>query len=322
MKIETKTSVELSYVDWETHTASFNKVFSKHLTVNDFKHKYLNTIDGLSYHALLKVENIVVGGLTVIPYEYFIEDSVIRIGLTVDVFIIDEHRVDLMSLSKMYKKIKELLILRDFTLVITNPNDNAYFYWKKIVKFQDVGHLNYFALPLKISNVVSRLPKVLNLFTIIGSKILLTCSYCFHLNEKVLPIRLNRSNNILETQRYTSLHKTRIIKNVFFSYRIVDEDGVNTCYLIDFYNVLKRKKDTYSLRKAIQNISSIGNIDLIIFVGKLSFFQILLFKVPFKIEPRHLHFMVDIINPNKIINSELLYEFKNWDFGLFNYDVR
>jgi len=64
------------------------------------------------------------------------------------------------------------------------------------------------------------------------------------------------------------------------------------------------------------------NVDLILFIGKISFIQNLLFRVPFKIEPKHLYFMVDVINNKKISNYECVYDFNNWDFGLFNYDVR
>ncbi len=322
MQIEIKTSNELNIDDWQSYTDSFNQVFSKSFDVNHFKNKYLNTIDNFSYHALLKNQNLVVGGFAIIPYEYYINNTIIRVGLTVDVFVKDNFRSDLMALYKMYKSIKEELVRRNIALVITNPNDAAYLYWKKLVKFNDVGNLNYYTLPIKISNVVPKLPKVLNPFSILISKILLIFSYTLAFNQKILPIRLNRANSITEKQRYTDQHKKIFIKNAFFSYRIVNESGIITCYLIDFYNINKRLKDSYSLNKAISHIITLHKIDIIIFVGKISFFQILLFKLPFKLEPRHLHFMVDIIDKDKIKDPELAYNFQNWDFGLFNYDVR
>ena len=137
-----------------------------------------------------------------------------------------------------------------------------------------------------------------------------------------MPIKIYRSNSIIEKQRYTANHK--IIKNSksFFAYRVVFEEGLNACYLIDFYNSKNHKKDTQSLRKAIKYILQNEQTDIIIFVGKLNFSQLLLFKVPYKFEPKHLYFTADILIPEKISNTEFIYNIKNWDFGLFNYDVR
>lgn len=323
MHIEVKTSVELSFDDWRTYTLSFNQVFQKSFSVRDFEHKYLNTVDKHSYHVLLKNDSdFVVGGFTVIPYEYYLGNDLIRVGLIVDVFITKEYRTDLLSLHKMYKKIKEKLSKENITLTIANPNEAAFKYWQKLVRIKEVGNLNYYILPIKIANVVSKFPKFFNSFSLFGSK-LLAWMAVFNASEKLLPIRLNRSNDIIGKQRYTKYHKKNLIKNAFFSYRIVNENGIITCYLIDFYNTKKEIKDLFSLHKAVQYIISHENIDLIIFVGKLLFFQFLLFKVPFKFEPRHLHFMVDIISKDKISsNQEAIYNFRNWDFGLFNFDVR
>ena len=54
MEIEIKKTTELTHVEWNTYIQSFNQVFHKTFNINDFKHKYINTIDGFSYHSLLK----------------------------------------------------------------------------------------------------------------------------------------------------------------------------------------------------------------------------------------------------------------------------
>lgn len=86
--------------------------------------------------------------------------------------------------------------------------------------------------------------------------------------------------------------------------------------------IKNNKKDTKSLRTAIKYIIRYENIDIIIFVGKLSFFQNLLFKVPYKYEPKHLYFTADILSAANIKDEQKLLDITNWDFGLFNYDVR
>jgi 6-pyruvoyl-tetrahydropterin synthase len=129
MKIVVKTSRELTLSDWESYVVGFNEVFNKAETIERFKHKYLNTIDNHSYHALLTNDNEIVGGCTVIPYQYNISKTIERIGLAVDVFIRKSFRTDPMALYQMYKNLKKDLIKQGIILVVAVPNDVSYPYW-------------------------------------------------------------------------------------------------------------------------------------------------------------------------------------------------
>lgn len=322
MEIVVKTSSELSQPDWESYVFGFNEVFNKTKTIENFKHKYLNTIDDHSYHALLTNNNEIVGGCTVIPYQYNIGETKQRIGLAVDVFIREEFRTDLMALYRMYKKLKKELISHGIIMVVAVPNDVSYPYWKNVVKWKDVGVLKYYALPVKAGNVLKKATTFTNFFSGLLSKFLLLISYFTKSTEKYLPIKIDRSNSIIEKQRYTANHKIIKDSKSFFAYLVVFEEGLNACYLIDFYNNTNHKKDSKTLRKAIKYILQNEQSDIIIFVGKLNLFQLLLFKVPYKFEPKHLYFTADILIPEKISNEEFIYNISNWDFGLFNYDVR
>jgi len=322
MEIVLKTSSELSQPDWESYVLGFNEVFNKTETIENFQHKYLNTIDNHSYHALLTNNNNIVGGCTVIPYQYNIGEITERIGLAVDVFIREEFRTDPMALYRMYKKLKKELINRGIILVVAVPNDVSYPYWKNIVKWKDVGLLQYWTLPVKAGNVLKRPATFINFFSGLFSKFLLFISYFTNSSGKDFPIKIDRSNRIIEKQRYTSNHKIIRDSKTFFSYRVVNEEGLNACYLIDFYNNANHKKDSKTLHKALKYILKNEQTDIIIFVGKLNLFQYLLFKVPYKFEPKHLYFTADILIPEKIADAEFIYNIKNWDFGLFNYDVR
>jgi hypothetical protein len=322
MDIVIKTSRDLSLTDWDSYVIGFNEVFNKFETIEIFKHKYLNTIDNQSYHALLYNNNEIVGGCTVIPYVYNIGEVTERIGLAVDVFIRKEFRTDPMALYKMYRKLKKELISQKIILVIAVPNDVSYPYWKNIVKWKDVGLLRYYALPVKAGNVLKIAPKFTNFFSSLFCRFLLLISYFSNSSENCLPIKIDRSNGIIEKQRYTANHKIIKDSKSFFSYRIVNEEGLNACYLIDFYNIKYHKKDNKTLCKSLKYILKNENVDIIIFVGKLNFSQLLLFKVPYKFEPKHLFFTADILIPEMVLNKDFIYNISNWDFGLFNYDVR
>ncbi|MFZ4739789.1 MAG: hypothetical protein ACOYLE_01335 [Bacteroidales bacterium] len=321
MQIEIRRTSEITIPEWEIYITAFNEVFEKKYLIEYFKQKYKNTIEGYSYHAFLKSDDNVVGGCTVIPYEYYFENKIIKIGLAVDVFILPVFRTDPLALFRMYKQLKKELIVQDIALVIAVPNDTAYPYWKNVVKWKDVGFLNYYTLPLKMGSILSKIPTVINHLSYVYSRIMIFLSLFLYSTERKCKIRINRNQKIIESQRYNQEHIQIREGNTFASYRIINEDGVNTCYLIDFYNIGKGIKDAPTLRKVIKKIITSESVDIIIFVGKLMFNQILLLKVPFKFEPKHLYFTADILIPNKI-DSHLIYDIKNWDFGLFNYDVR
>ena len=325
MEIKVVRSSELSARLWESYAQSFNVVFQKDFSTDFFNHKYLNTIDHSSYHALLIEKDEVVGGCSIIPYNYLFRGENIKIGLAVDVFILPSHRSDPYTLLKMYTSLKKQLIEDNVAMIVAVPNDLVYPYWKNIVKWKDIGTIPFNACPVKLGNVLNSGNTLLNFSSRSLVKLNIgfnaIVSYIFHPTHKVFSISVDRSNPIVEKQRYTPDHF--IIKTDLhsFAYRITEENKVQTAYLIDFYNK-KHLKDLETLLFALKHIIKHHQIDLLLFVGKLQFFQTLLIKIPFSKEPKHLFFMGDIINPINNNKFGTLYDYKNWDFGLFNYDVR
>ena len=213
------------------------------------------------------------------------------------------------------------MIENNICSVIAVPNDIAYPYWKNIVKWKDIGLLSYYALPVKLGNVLNKFRFTFNIISQLGSAVLVFFSNFIISKEKKSLINIDKTKDIVEKQRYYSDHKIVEFKNIFFVYRIVIEDNIKTCYLIDFYNKRLYKKDNKSLRVAVKFILKNESVDLFVFVGKLSFLQMLLIRVPKKLEPKKLYFTIDILD-NQVENIEKMLNINNWDFGLFNYDVR
>lgn len=322
MQIELKKTKDWHSFEWSSYVQNFNKVFDKNFSIPFFMNKYLNTIDGFSYHALLKTDQEIVGACTVIPYNYSIKNQIVPIGLVVDVFILAEYRTDPLVLYRMYKKLKKELVKNNIALVVAVPNDTAYPYWKNIVKWKDIGCLNYYALPIKLGNIITKLPSFINLFLQWYTSFLIFISSLFNNKQKYYDIKIDRSNPIIYKQRYTTDHYQIKIFNSYFSYRIVNEKGIRTGYIIDFYNILNNKRDNRTLKNAVNYILKNEKIDIIIYVGSISFFQLLLYRIPRKYEPKHLYFMADILDYEKIKDINLVFNIHSWDFGLFNYDVR
>ena len=145
MQIVFRTTTQITTDEWESYALAFMQVFEKEYTIDFFQNKYQLTVDKDAYHVFLKEDDSIVGACTVIPFIYDIERKTIRCGLAVDVFILPEYRTDPMALYRMYKILKKELIQKEIAIVIAVPNEMAYPYWKNVVKWKDIGFLNYYA---------------------------------------------------------------------------------------------------------------------------------------------------------------------------------
>jgi hypothetical protein len=189
------------------------------------------------------------------------------------------------------------------------------------MKWKDIGCIPYYALPVKLGNVISVARPILNLLNTFFLKFWFFNFLNIPQKSKNLPIKINKKDPIVEEQRYTHWHKKITYLDIFFTYRVVDEEGVKTCYLIDFYYTENKRRDKAVLKKALKFIIQSEIIDIIIYVGTLQFQPGYLIRIPFSREPKHLYFMGNVLATDKI-NEKFVYDLNNWDFGLFNYDVR
>lgn len=323
MEIKICTSNEWDDKEWLSYQQSFNAVFEKNFDLAYFKHKYNTSIDGHIYHALLLNDTgCVVGGCSVSPFKYKRDERVIRVGQAVDVFILEEYRTDPLMLRRMYLQLKKLLIANEIVAVLAVPNATAYPYWKNIVKWKDVGDLTYWILPIRAGNILKKW-SFLNVFSFLFSYIWLRINAVV-----VCIINVKAKFSLYELvidedfclNRFTSEHKQVVIGDITFQYRVYDEDGVKTAYLINAKQ--KNRMTAKALLKGVSHINKHTKVDLIFYIGSLKMFQTLLFKVPKSFEPKRLPLTCDILNKDDVETFSDMLKFESWNFGLLNYDVR
>ena len=78
----------------------------------------------------------------------------------------------------------------------------------------------------------------------------------------------------------------------------------------------------YSFDSAVRNIfRKVKNegVELIMYVGNLSFSPKSMLKIPHKYEPKKFHFTGLILNTEEV--DDRIYETDNWEVGLANYDL-
>ncbi|MBC7629234.1 hypothetical protein [Ferruginibacter sp.] len=312
---------ELSELQLASLVRNFNTVFEKDIKTVDLIRRYVNNEKGFSYHSLMETECEVVGYFSAVPYNYSYfgrEKIFCYLG---NLFIMPGYRKDALAFFKMYRNAKELLIAEGVSLLMAVPNKNSYPYFIHALKWKEVSTLPYYALPVKVGTVLNK--KFLNVISepFIKAQSIFNAVFTFASNSKeaVSDIFLVPKEPLMEQHRYSDAH--RVIKKEKFSafYRVIEEEGINTAYLIDFYNSIG-KRDSYSLRKAVEYIIKNESPDLVLFIGELKMFQTILFRVPKNKEPRPLNFCVEILDKTGV--NERAYDVSSWNFGLYNFDVR
>ena len=305
---------------FKSFVRAFNHTFNKKKDVKYFKKKYINKSFGDSFHCFLLDKNIVVGACNVIPYNYEIDNSKFLIGLAVDTFIHQDFRKkDPFILLKMYKLIRNELKKSNVVSTLAVPNDNAYMYWKKVVRMKDLLSLNYYIFP---SNIFFKLKFKSHLFSLFISLFFLNFNRLINVlskkNRAIKPF-IKIDNDIdFQNQRYIDNQIICENKNFKAVFAIVYEDEIKTAYLIDFENKKDSQKDYLSLLFSFENIMKY-KADILVHIGEIKFTQFLFFKLPKFLEPKPLNLIIDVYDSEL---NDVLMKSNNWDFGLNNFDVR
>ena len=326
MEIQIYKTFEISDDLWDKIVLSFNESFEQsHMTKKDLISGATSDSFGYSYHAVCVDNDRVVGFNSIIPNYYFYNKQKIKMGYSGSTFVIKEYRKNMMILRDMMKKLEAVCKEDDIKAFLAVPNSNSLLYFRKILKYDDIANLPYYILPVSISKILKKPGlKIFDFF------IKIFCTVHIFLNKIFASLFNTRSekkkyavdyNTDFNHNRFShSRYKTIQKDGVEFSYAIYNEDGVKTAYLMDFHqNYIKSR---ISLIKSISHIYRNEDIDAILFIGTMNFFQTVLCKVPAKYEPKNLPLTVKILNKQDKENFVDYNKINNWDFSLINFDVR
>ena len=316
MQYITKKTSELTNTDWNQLTDLYNATFKRNVESEYFKKKYNSSVPSVScFHGLMVDDAIgIVGAMTIIPFKYkFFEKNVI-FGNLIDLMINANYRTNILNFKLIYDQLlKNINSKVDFIYAVPNPN--SHLYWTKILQWKEVGKLNYYLFPVKITKLlklVSSFDKLIrpfnNLFQFLFSR---NRQKLFHPSiSKII------SDNFLN-YRYSDSYKSFTIGGQTAWYRIYNENGVVTCYIIDI-----EPMDRKWMAKSIASIYKLEreNVDVIMYISnnKAGAFNIL--KTPIKFEPRNLPLIGKVINTKNIDNR--IFNLSNWRFNLSDFDVR
>jgi hypothetical protein len=280
-----KTTNELSAIEREKFRKLFYHVFNKDISSREFDRKYMHTPLGYSYHGLMFSEDQLVGAYNIVPYRYDCFGVRMLFGLSTDMMVAEEHRGGPFNIVKMVHMVYEGLKRDNIGFVFGFPNNNAYRFTKHILKWNDIGELDFYALPINIAALRPGLSW--------ANSIARLCVGSFARIPRIQrDVRVNFNvqkinGGDFEEHRYDKQYEVIDLPGGGkCHYRIYTEDGgVRTLYIIDVIPLTP--KDFIGAMRKVHAIAD-KHADLILYVGKIPFHPSGLIRVPRSKQPRRI----------------------------------
>lgn len=316
MQFELKKTNELTQIEKQQICDLFLEVFKKEKSLGDFDKQFLNTTKGYSYHCLMIVDNLIVGINTLIPYDYIYFDKKVFIALSVDTMTKIEYRA-LPNFTKMARIVYEEAKNDGVCFILGFPNDISYKIFKKMLKWKDIGRLNFYILPINIGKIKRGLFLLSPLSFLFSKTISLFIFFSKNDTQNIQNNIYKLDDKKFRLQRYSD-KEHRVIKsnNYEIIYKLDNHENVNLAYILDVFPLNK-----YTLEKATMLLINEYNfkIDSIIYIGNIDFKPMNIFKVPLKYEPKNIYVSGLILN-DEIIDDRI-WLLENWNLNLSNMDV-
>ena len=311
-----KRTHQLTKTEQEQMCDLFLRVFNKKMTKDTFKRKYFYTPKGYSYHSLMIHEKTIVGASSAVPgrYNFFGEEYIF--SLSADTMIDPGYRGGGL-LIKMINLVHQDLISDGIPFIFGFPNEHFYAVQKRLLKYEDIGELDYYVLPLNIDSVVRKL-KYLNFISRGVCKLAVRLCRIPRNSEAGYGIA-KVVDKQFEQHRYDAGYSRIVLGNAAECiYRIYEEEGgIRALYIIDVIPL-----NAATLAKAVKQIcrTAVKAVDIIIFVSNLPSKPPGLWKTPDSKKPQRIRMTGKLLIPDVIDSS--VFEMNNWSVNISDFDVR
>ncbi|MDD3138096.1 MAG: hypothetical protein PHX08_03880 [Lachnospiraceae bacterium] len=318
---------ELIESEWKQLTDGFNICFHTNHSAKHLQKYYCNTILGYSYHALdINEDGVLRGYNSFVPFEYIYKNRVVLGGISGGTYVLPEYRNDVFIFMELMSSLFKHCKNEGMVLKLGVPNINSFKYTIKINKAKLVGYLNYYILPIRPFNIPNiRYLTPLNYISLTFSWGVVSFAYLWSLLVNNKPSKrlfeINTTQDFYDV-RFNDTEKYQKIEegNFFGYYRVCEEKNSKIVYIMEF-----REEKTRSLKSLLFMVKHIlkyeKDVAAIMFIGTMNMRQPLLFKLPFRFEPKHLPLTVNIFNNDKQMLDEAV-NMNSWDFSLINFDAR
>lgn len=320
-----KRTDEIDYATWQQICYGYEVCFDSRHTPEEFKESFSRSITGYSLHALKYSEDgVLMGHNYYQPRPYILNGKSVTCALSGGTYVLPEYRNDIFMFYDMIKALDKKAAQLGWVAFLGIPNENSFRYSVKIIKTKHIGNLTYYILPVNAGKILKKNSKILDsisrLYASVVSIFNMAVAALWNVKEKVKPLHLDISDKFLDI-RFDSKKYKRVSKGEMDGiYRVYDEDGIKTAYILHF--VEKNKRSYRSLVFTVRQILKNEKVDAILYVGTMNMPQMLLTKTPKRYEPQQMPLCVSSFDKNNKEVKDVLVSIDNIDFGLINFDVR
>jgi hypothetical protein len=312
-----KRTDQLSKEDTEQFLALFARVFPRVMSHKEFERKYLRTPLGYSHHGLMYADGSLAGAYNLVPYVYNYFGAQRLFGLSVDTMVAQEHRGGPFNMVKMATPACDEAQQDGVSFAFGFPNENAHGFTTRVLKWSDMGELDFYALPINVgalrpalrwANRVSRLSA--------GGFVRLP-----RLGRRIeREFRIEKVHDRqFEEHRYGREHQViHLGHGGQCVYRTcLEADQVRTTYIIDVVPLTPA-----CFARAVRAVYGLvgGQTDLLLYVGRLPFRPSGMMRVPPSRRPRRIWMCGRILDRG--LMDDRVFKVDNWNVNISNFDVR
>jgi len=312
-----KRTAQLSECERDQFRRLFERVFGKKLSEEQFERKYSQTPLGYSHHGFMVVEGHIVGAYNLVPYRYECFGIRQLFGLSVDAMVDQEHRSGPFNLVRMARLVYEEAVRDGVVFAFGFPNDQAYAFTRKLLKWADVGDLEFYALPINIGAFRSSLAWANPLSRLCAAALLRVPRFA-SARRFGFPIE-KICDGAFRRHRYGKRHGVLHLKHGGdCMYCVYEEDsGIRVFYIIDVTPLTAGQ-----FAEAVRRLHGVAAscADLMLYVGRLPFRAKGLLHLPPSRRPRRIRMCGKILDPQRV--DERLLQIEHWSINISNFDVR
>ena len=316
---------EIDDLTWIQICRGYEECFDTSHTPDQLKKFFSNSISGYTLHALkFNEDGVLLGHNYFQPRPYKLNGKNVICALSGGTFVLPEFRKDVLIFKDLFNALCEESYKLGWIAQIGVPNENSFKYCVRIIKDKYIGDLNYYILPVHIGKILKRKNNLLDSisygYSVITSKLNLCLSTIVNFKEKKVPLHIDESDQYLSIRLANPDYRHIRKGNMRATYRMYDEDGINTAYILQFGE--NGKRSARSLAKTVNAIMKNEKPDAILYVGSMNLKQTILTKVPKKFVPHRLTVTVSLFDKENKELEQTLSSLSNFDYGLLNFDVR
>lgn len=308
---------------WEEIASGFQEAFNLPMTAQRMKSAFcVRNPLGYGYHAVAFSDDGELAGYNVFSPTFYHGGLKVVVGGST--FVRQKFRSNEFLFMQLVRELRKQAIADGYDIEVGVPNHNSRRFAEKILGLKYVCDLNYYLLPLRISKCLHRkslrfLDPLSNLFCRLHLCLQKSFSWIANASEKEVKYCMQDDKESIKS-RFQGPYGHFLKGDMEAYYRISDEDGVKTAYLMDFREQGKRTRK--ALIQSVCYIIQTEHPDAILYVGLLRLKQCALFKVPKRFVPKTLPFTCCVLDKKKVDKYNDIYDSNNWNFSLMNFDVR